>query len=90
MVRRPRSLRSSRRLAEEDAPDNPIWRTAPALVAYALVGTLVAGGAFLQLTYEEPAPAAEAPVDRESEVSLSQTAAAAAEPEAAPPIEDDT
>ena len=89
MVRRPRSLRSSRRLAEEDAPDNPIWRTAPALVAYALVGTLVAGGVFLQLTYEEAAPAAEAPVDRESDVSLSQTAAAA-EPEAAPPIEDDT
>lgn len=93
MVRRPRSLRSSRRLAKEDAPDSPIWRTAPALVAYALVGTLVAGGVFLQLTYEEAAPAAEAPVDRESEVSLSQTAAtatAAVAPKTAPPIEDDT
>ena len=91
MVRRPRSLRSSRRLAEEDAPDNPIWRTAPALVAYALVGTLVAGGVFLQLTYEEAAPAAEAPVDRESEVSLSHTAATAAvAPKTAPPIEDET
>jgi polysaccharide deacetylase 2 family uncharacterized protein YibQ len=60
------------------------------LVAYALVGTLVAGSAFLQLTYEEPAPAVEAPVDSKSEVSLSQTAAAPPEPEAAPPIEDDT
>jgi uncharacterized protein len=89
MARRPRSLRASRRLADEDAPDKPIWRTAPALVAYALVGTLVAGGAFLQLTYEEPAPVAEAPVDREAEVSLEQSAAAS-EPEAVPPIEDDT
>jgi uncharacterized protein len=91
MARRPRSLRASRRLAEEDAPDKPIWRTAPALVAYALVGTLVAGGAFLQLTYEEPAPMVEAPVDREAEVSLDQPAAAPdPEPEAVPPIEDDT
>lgn len=89
MARRPRSLRASRRLADEDAPDKPIWRTAPALVAYALVGTLVAGGAFLQLTYEEPAPVAEAPADREAEVSLDQSAAAP-EPEAVPPIEDDT
>jgi len=89
MARRPRSLRASRRLADEDAPDKPIWRTAPALVAYALVGTLVAGGAFLQLTYEEPAPVAEAPADREAEVSLDQSAAAP-EPKAVPPIEDDT
>lgn len=89
MARRPRSLRASRRLADEDAPDKPIWRTAPALVAYALVGTLVAGGAFLQLTYEEPAPVAEAPADREAEVSLDQSAAAP-EPESVPPIEDDT
>lgn len=89
MARRPRSLRASRRLADEDAPDKPIWRTAPALVAYALVGTLVAGGAFLQLTYEEPAPVAKAPADREAEVSLDQSAAAP-EPEAVPPIEDDT
>ena len=92
MVRRSRSLRANRRLAEEIAPDKPIWRTAPALVAYALVGTLVAASAILQLTYDELAPAAEAPMDRESVVSLSQTAPmeAAPEPEAAPLIEDDT
>lgn len=87
MARRQRSLRASRRFAEEYAPDTPIWRTAPALVAYGLVGALVAGGAFLQLTYEEPAPVAGAPVEREAKVSLNQPMTA---PEPAPPIEDDT
>jgi hypothetical protein len=57
------------------------------LVAYGLVGALVAGGAFLQLTYEEPAPVAGAPVEREAKVSLNQPMTA---PEPAPPIEDDT
>ncbi len=86
MARRPRSLRASRRLAEEDAPETPIWRTAPALVAYGLVGALVAGGAFLQLTYVPPPTAMEAAEEEVAEVALNPPVTT---PEP-PPVEDDT
>ena len=85
MARRPRSLRASRRLAEEDAPETSVWRTAPALVAYGLVGALIAGGAFLQLTYVEPSPETETAQDTVAEVALNPPAAT---PEP-PPIEVD-
>ena len=86
MARRPRSLRASRRLAEEEAPETPVWRTAPALVAYGLVGALIAVGAFLQLTYVAPPPETETAQDTVAEVALNPPAAT---PEP-PPIEDDT
>ena len=86
MARRPRPLRASRRLAVDDDPETPIWRTPPALVAYGLVGLVAAGVVFLQLTYVAPAPQAEQRADSPTTVSLVPPEVAQ---DSAPPVETD-
>ncbi|MEQ8246440.1 MAG: divergent polysaccharide deacetylase family protein [Alphaproteobacteria bacterium] len=86
MARRPRPLRASRRLADDDERETPVWRTAPALVAYGLVGLVAAGVVFLQVTYVAPAPQAEQQADSPTTVSLGPPEAASA---ALPPVETD-
>jgi len=87
MARRP--LRAGRRLADEDDADVPVWRTAPALVAYTLVFLLVAGVAFLQFTYEAPPPAPGQPTDNSATVALAPPPVEAEREPSPPPIEDD-
>ncbi|MDA0368577.1 MAG: divergent polysaccharide deacetylase family protein [Proteobacteria bacterium] len=86
MARSPRSLRAGRRLTAVDETDTPIWRTAPALVAYGLVGLLVAGVVLLQVTYVAPGPVADQAEDGPTVVSLSPPTT---EPAAPPPVESD-
>ncbi len=86
MARSPRSLRAGRRLTAVDETETPIWRTAPALVAYGLVALLVAGVVLLQVTYVAPGPVADQAEDGPTVVSLSPPTT---EPAAPPPVESD-
>ena len=86
MARSPRSLRAGRRLTAVDETETPIWRTAPALVAYGLVALLVVGVVLLQVTYVAPGPVADQAEDGPTVVSLSPPTT---EPAAPPPVESD-
>jgi polysaccharide deacetylase 2 family uncharacterized protein YibQ len=86
VARRP--LRAGRRLSDDDVPDVPIWRTAPALVAYGLVTLLVAGVAFLQLTYETPA-AVDNAASEDVSATVALTQANRPSAQTPPPVEDD-